>query len=71
MNTTHHIATLSDLLNDCFLAAQDQGFDGDRDSYEYTPADLEYVTDMLGRKPSRQEWAAAGLPHVGGAHCRG
>lgn len=40
----------------------------DWDDYEYTAADLEYVTDTLGRKPAREEWAEAGCRGVGSAH---
>ena len=34
----------------------------------FTGADLEYVTDELGSKPTRAEWRRAGLSWVGDAH---
>ncbi len=61
--------TLAELLEDCYLEAQRQGYPGGRFDYEPSEADLDYVTDMLGRRPSRAEWRAAGLHYVGGKHC--
>ncbi len=60
--------TLSTLLASCISDARANGFDGADAEYEYTVADLEYVTDQLGRKPSREEWVAAGLRYVGSVH---
>ncbi len=59
---------LSDTLAACVAAAREQGWDGEDGEYEYTAVDLEYVIHSVGRKPSRQEWADAGLPYAGGAH---
>lgn len=58
--------TLAKLIASCETEARAAGFRGD--GWEPTAADLEWVTDQLGRKPSREEWAAAGYPHVGGRH---
>lgn len=57
-------------LADCETAARREGFDGPSGSWEPTAADLESVCSVLGRKPTREEWAAAGYPGVGGAHVR-
>ncbi|MBA3762231.1 MAG: hypothetical protein H0X04_02660 [Chthoniobacterales bacterium] len=56
-------------LSFCVASAREQGWTDQDGEYEYTAVDLEYVTDKLGRKPTRQEWADAGLRYVGGAHC--
>jgi len=40
-----------------------------RDSVELTINDMEYITDAMGYLPTREQWADAGLPWVGGAHC--
>lgn len=54
------------LLADYEAEARNQGLDPDT-VWEPTKFDLEWVCDQLGRKPSREEWAGAGLPHVGSA----
>ena len=63
------LPTLNELLEDCYLEARRQGYPGGRFDYEPSESDLDYVTDMLGRKPSRAEWHAAGLRYIGEKHC--
>ena len=58
--------TLAKLIASCEREARANGFAGK--DWEPTAADLEWVTDQLRHKPSREEWAAAGYPHVGGRH---
>ena len=60
------------LLEECVAEANEQAaaeHQVDFADYDFTGADLEYVTDELGRKPTREEWDKAGLEWVGGAHC--
>lgn len=59
---------LRELLDDCVHAAREQGFDGADSDYEFTPADVDYVTDALGYLPTSQQWVDAGLRWVGDAH---
>jgi len=56
-------------LDECFHDAREQGFEGDRDQWRPTEADLEYVTDKPGHKPTREQWEHAGITWVGGRHC--
>ena len=56
------------LLAQCLRAARDQGYTGTDAAYEYTAEDCDYVIATLSRKPTRQQWADAGLPYVGDAH---
>lgn len=56
------------LLEECVQEARDQGFEGSADEYDYTAADLEWVTDQLGYKPTRRDWEGAGLEYIGSAH---
>lgn len=55
-----------ELLSDCEGAARMQGWAGD--GYEHTAEDLEWVIEILGRKPTRDEWVDGGLPNVGTEH---
>lgn len=58
--------TIRELLSECEAEARRQGdFEG---GWELTRHDMEWITDQLGRKPTRDEWAAAGLRWVGDAH---
>lgn len=66
MNNTNSTETLFSLIASCETEARANGFTGE--GWEPTDADLDWVTDQLGRKPSREEWADAGYPHVGGRH---
>lgn len=56
---------------ECRDAARERGWEGEDDDFEYTPADMEYITGQgqVGRLPTREEWAAAGFGWVGNAHC--
>lgn len=54
------------LAADCAREARLQGFDGDR--YELTAADCDWITEQIGRKPSRSEWREAGFPNIGSRH---
>lgn len=56
------------MLKSCIDDARKQGWIGDDSDYEHTEEDLEWVTTELKRRPTREEWAAAGLSHVGDAH---
>lgn len=58
-------ASLSSLIAHCEEEWRKQGAEGDID---LTADDCDWITDTLGRKPSREEWADAGLPHVGSRH---
>jgi hypothetical protein len=62
------IATIQEALADCIAEARREGYLADDELYECIPADLESVEQELGRKPTREEWAEAGLPNVGSAH---
>jgi hypothetical protein len=53
------------LLAECEAEARAQGWSG---LWEPTEADIEYVVEKLGRKPTREEWVDARLPYVGGGH---
>jgi hypothetical protein len=55
-------------LEECYATAKEQGFEGSYEDWMPTKADLEYVTDKLGRKPTEAQWKEAGLGWVGGAH---
>lgn len=55
--------TIRCLLADCEQVARSNGWKT-RDYYGFD-ADLEYVVSSLGRKPTRAEWAEAGLHYVG------
>lgn len=59
---------LSAELAACIATAREQGWVGEDGDYEHTAEDLEYVTEVLGRKPTREEWRAAGLHWVGSYH---
>ena len=41
---------------------------GGSGDFVYLEADLEWVCEELGRKPTQQEWTDAGMAHVGLAH---
>lgn len=66
MSNTNTADTLSSLIASCESEARANGFSGE--GWEPTAADLDWVTDQLGRKPSREEWSEAGYPAVGGRH---
>lgn len=59
---------ISDMLDECYIAAQRQGCDLDRGQWQPTAADLSYVCDNLAFCPTVEQWREAGLAHVGGAH---
>lgn len=69
MTTTTSTATLSNLLSDVRVEARRQGYTGTDAEFEYSEADLDYVTGMIGRKPTAEEWRAEGLGFVGSKHC--
>lgn len=60
---------IQEALDACLDAARRQGYNGLDHEWEPTAEDLEWVCDHIGRKPTREEWADAGWPAVGGAHC--
>lgn len=62
---------IRELLNECVEEARTQGFEGGFQDYEFTEDELEYVIDKLGYKPSEEEWKAAGIEEVDGAHVSG
>jgi hypothetical protein len=53
----------------CLRAARAEGFDGLDSEFELTKYDIEYMLNVLGRKPSREEWNDAGLPGMGSQYC--
>lgn len=63
------MVTIKELLWDCEHDARKQGFDGE--VYNPTAQDLRWVCEQLGRKPTAQEWSAAGLAWVGSEHTAG
>jgi len=55
------------LIEECEAAARREGWVGD---WEPVAADLEYVVEELGYKPTRDEWLALpGVGWIGGEHC--
>ena len=65
------IQQIRDLLEECVAEANSVYAEEHQITFEeknWTPADLEYVTDELGYKPTRAEWRSAGLNWVGDAH---
>lgn len=63
-----NVAYIRELLSECVEEARTQGFHGGFDDYEFTDDELEYVIDKLGYKPTEDEWMAAGIDEVDGAH---
>lgn len=64
--------TLKSLIAETIAAARAAGYDEDTyPTYELTREDCESIVSDFGRKPSREEWAAAGHPLMGGAHVFG
>jgi hypothetical protein len=67
------IETIKAQAEQCEAEARKQGHEGG--GYELTSQDCDAITfvtkRLFGRKPTREEWAAAGLPHVGSAHREG
>lgn len=59
--------TLKELLDECRREAISFGLDP-ADPWDPAPFDLDYITAVLGYKPTREEWRAAGLRWVGDAH---
>ena len=55
-------------LDACIKSARAQGWDGEPDTYTFTEFDLVSVIDAIGHKPTREEWADAGLPGIGHQH---
>jgi len=68
-NSTKRIDQIEEKLEECYRTAYEAGFDGKFDEYDFTEADLSWITDELGYKPTKAEWEKAGLSWVGGAHC--
>lgn len=64
---------IRDLARECVVAANREGWVGGVAEYEYTESDCRYIEGAVkvryGRMPTREEWAEAGMPHVGGKHC--
>ncbi len=60
--------TLRASLALCRSLAREQGWEGADAEYQYTAEDLHFVTDEIGRKPTREEWAEAGIRWVGEDH---
>ena len=57
---------IKSLLAECEKLARIEGFEGE--DFQPTSADLVWVCDELGRKPTAEEWKAAGLAWVGSNH---
>jgi hypothetical protein len=56
---------IQELLTECEAEAMKQGHEGE---WQPTATDLVWVCAALGHKPTREEWAEAGLPLVGSMH---
>ena len=57
------ITKIAALIDECKAVADDQAStDQTLTNWEPTPADLEYITDELGFKPTSAQWALAGWP---------
>lgn len=52
-------------LKSCEAEARKQGWRGE---WAPTQEDCSWIVSHLGRKPTQDEWAAAGYPHVGAQH---
>ena len=59
------MSKLPDLIESC---REEWRKNGATDPIDLTADDCEWIVSQLGRKPTREEWADAGLPDVGGAH---
>lgn len=58
--------TLAGLVAECIEAWRAQ--DAEVSASQLTQEDCDWICEQMGRKPTREEWADAGLPHVGSAH---
>lgn len=61
------INRMEKLLSECREEAVREG--ADPETWKPTEADLDWIVDQLGFKPTREEWKKAGLEWVGGQHC--
>ena len=61
-------AALRAEVADCVASAREQGYVGAAADYQMTEADLESITDALGYRPTRKEWAVAGVHLLGDRH---
>tara|TARA_Y100000593_G_scaffold26018_1_gene51759 strand:- start:113 stop:562 length:450 start_codon:yes stop_codon:yes gene_type:complete len=67
------MTTYTDILSSCRCfcidSAIEQGWDGEPDDYETTAGDMEWITEQfqrqVGRKPTAEEWRAAGMWYPG------
>lgn len=66
--TTTLVTTIKSLLAECRAQAREQGWTGEDATYNYTTADLDYVTDRIGCNPTTEQWQGAGLQWVGSAY---
>jgi len=62
------IERIRELIAECRAEARDQGWQGDDEDYVLQAADLDYIVDALGYKPTLEQWRAAGLAWIGSAH---
>ena len=68
------VTDLEKLIAECESSSCAAGYEYDEDDraagepYPLTQADCEWIVEHLGRKPTREEWSAAGYHWVGGAH---
>ena len=64
-----HLETIKGQIEQCEAEARRHGWEGAR--YEPTPEDCEAIVRALGYRPTRAEWASAGVYWVGDAHAEG
>lgn len=62
------VTTIKSLLTECRAQAREMGWTGEDATYNYTAADLDYVTDRIGCNPTAEQWRDAGLQWVGSTH---
>lgn len=66
--TTDLAEAIRSYAAECRDTAREQGWEGEDDDFEYTTADMDYITSQVGRLPTREEWASAGFGYVGSKH---
>jgi len=62
---------LRSLIDICYHDADEAGYEGDREDWEPTELDLDWIVDKVDFAPTEADWKRAGLEWVGSAHCTG
>jgi hypothetical protein len=68
MDMANAITTLTAEIADCIAEARRNGYDGTDRDYQLTALDCDSITNTLGYKPTREEWADAGYRFIGDKH---